>query len=186
MRAAAFLPLLLGACACDGAPRAIPSAEAAALEEDAGVAIRNFRKVDDGLYRGAQPNARGYRALAELGVKTIVNLRRFHRTDRRDVPEGIDVVDLPMRALVDSDPPSDDEVRRFFDVVLDPARRPVFVHCAHGKDRTGTMCALYRIEVDGWTPEAAFAEMKELGFHRLYADLRRFVNRYSSRGFGTR
>ena len=59
-------------------------------------------------------------------------------------------VEIPIQADVfGSEPPTDEQVREFFTVVLDPARQPVFFHCAHGKDRTGTMAALYRIEVDG-------------------------------------
>jgi protein tyrosine/serine phosphatase len=82
---------------------------------------------------------------------------------------------------VDSDPPTDAELKAFFDVVLDPAKRPVFVHCAHGKDRTGTMCAVYRMEVDGWTPEKAFEEMQKFGFHDLYTDLEKYVKAYTPR-----
>ena len=101
-------------------------------------------------------------------------------------PEGMSVVEIPLHALLDSDPPTDDDLKAFFDVVLDPARRPVFVHCARGKDRTGTMCAVYRMEVHGWTAERAFEEMRSLGFHTIYGDLERFVRSYAPRGFGKR
>ena len=100
--------------------------------------------------------------------------------------KGKNVVSIPMHAFVDSDPPSDEDVRRFFAVVLDPGRRPVFVHCAQGKDRTGTMCALYRIEIQGWTNERALAEMRGFGFHEIYGDLERFVRDYRPRGFAAR
>ena len=67
--------------------------------------------------------------------------------------------------------------------MLDPAKRPVFVHCALGSDRTGTMMALYRIEADGWTNDEAIREMERFGFHDYYSDLRRFVRDYRPRGF---
>jgi hypothetical protein len=40
----------------------------------------------------------------------------------------------------------------------------------HGADRTGTMCALYRIAVQGWTKEEAVLEMTEgsFGFHSVF------------------
>ena len=145
--------------------------------------MRNFARVDDGLFRGAQPDAAGFRALSDLGVRTVVNLRLSHDDDPEDLPPGIDVVAIPMHAFLDSDPPTDEDVRRFFEVVLDPARRPVFVHCAQGKDRTGTMCALYRMEVHGWTNGEALAEMRRLGFHGIYGDLERYVRDYRPRGF---
>ena len=183
MRLLPIVALVLAACACGKGAEAPPPLAAAAA---AAVPIENFAKVDDGLWRGAQPDDNGFRALAGLGVKTIVNLRSNHDDDRDDVPEGVAIEAIPLHALLDSDPPTDDEVKRFFDIVLDPARRPVFVHCAHGKDRTGTMCALYRMEIDGWSPKEAFDEMQKYGFHDMYEDLERFVLGYTPRGFAKR
>jgi len=177
--------LLLAGAACVSASDPVPPAETGAalptLPDVIAVPVRNFARVDDGLYRGAQPDAAGFRALSELGVRTVVNLRRSHDDVPEDLPPGMQVVAIPMHAFVDSDPPSDEDVRRFFDVVLDPARRPVFVHCAQGKDRTGTMCALYRMEVQGWSNEDALAEMQRMGFHDHYSDLERFVREYRPR-----
>ena len=42
------------------------------------VPIDNFAVVADGIYRGAQPGSDGWKALKELGVKTVVNLREHH------------------------------------------------------------------------------------------------------------
>jgi len=48
------------------------------------------------------------------------------------------------------------------------------------------MAALYRIEVDGWTPEQAIEEMDHFGFRDWYRDLDRFVRDYRPRGFAKR
>jgi protein tyrosine phosphatase len=63
--------------------------------------------------------------------------------------------------------------------VTDPKRVPVLVHCQHGADRTGTMCALYRIAVQGWSKEEALREMQAggFGFHGVWQDLVRFVDK---------
>ena len=37
--------------------------------------INNFDQVDAHVYRGGQPNAEGFRYLAKIGVKTVVDLR---------------------------------------------------------------------------------------------------------------
>jgi Protein tyrosine/serine phosphatase len=52
----------------------------------------------------------------------------------------------------------------FLKVVADTNNLPALVHCQRGADRTGLMCAMYRITVCGWTKEQALAEMKDGGF----------------------
>ena len=56
------------------------------------------------------------------------------------------------------------DVVRFLKIVTDKDRIPVFVHCHRGAERTGVMCAAYRVVVQGWTKEEAIAEMTEGGF----------------------
>jgi protein tyrosine/serine phosphatase len=69
------------------------------------------------------------------------------------------------------------DVVRFLKIVTDPNHTPVFVHCQHGADRTGTMCAVYRIAVQGWSKDEAIAEMTKGGFghHAIYKNLVKFV-----------
>ena len=148
--------------------------------------IANFAQVAPVLYRGAQPDAAGFLALKDLGVRTVVNLRSRHDDAQLAAPAGIDVVTIEMKAALDADPPTDEDVRAFFAVVTDPARQPVFVHCAQGKDRTGTMCALWRMEADGWTAARALEEMRTFGFHEaMYGDLAKFVLGYRTKGLVT-
>jgi protein tyrosine/serine phosphatase len=145
--------------------------------------IENAAKIADGVYRGAQPDAAGLKALKEMGVRTVVNLRSHHSEKKEVEALGLEAVEIPMEASLESEPPTDAEMKRFFDVVLDPAKRPVYFHCAKGKDRTGTMAALYRIEVDGWSREDAIAELRHFGYHEYYKDLVEFVRTYKTRGF---
>ena len=58
----------------------------------------------------------------------------------------------------------DDDVVRFLQIVGNPGHAPIFVHCQRGADRTGLMCAIYRIAVQGWTKDEAIAEMTQGGF----------------------
>ena len=61
----------------------------------------------------------------------------------------------------------------FLQIVADPNRAPLLVHCQHGADRTGLMSALYRVAVQGWTKEEALREMTEggFGFHKIWKNL---------------
>ena len=56
---------------------------------------------------------------------------------------------------------------------------PVLVHCQHGADRTGSMCALYRIMRQGWKVEDAITEMKDggYGYHSIWCHLPRFIRK---------
>lgn len=71
------------------------------------------------------------------------------------------------------------EAARFLRIVTDPKRTPVLVHCQHGADRTGTMCATYRISVQGWTKAEALREMTEggFGFHAVWRNLIHWVEK---------
>lgn len=44
----------------------------------------------------------------------------------------------------------------------------LYVHCRRGVDRTGFVIAAFRMRHEGWTYDAAVAEMKSMGFHPWY------------------
>src|SRR5579871_2440139 len=113
--------------------------------------VSNFHQVDNHFYRGAQPSDDGFRSLARLGVKTVVDLRL---TDARSLHEqqvvtslGMHYVAIPMHGL---GRPTDEELKQTFALLQDSQAWPVFVHCRRGADRTGTIAACYRISHDGW------------------------------------
>lgn len=53
----------------------------------------------------------------------------------------------------------DDPYLRFLEVVSDPDKQPVLVHCSAGVQRTGGAVALYRTVVQGWDFDRAVEEM---------------------------
>ncbi|MCE9592606.1 MAG: tyrosine-protein phosphatase [Planctomycetes bacterium] len=174
--------LALGGCRAIDAPLATSTASgkpfAKRLE-----GLENFAQIDEFLYRGSQPDAADFRELAGLGIKTVISLRSYRESDDVEAA-GMTLVQIPMQAdLFGSEPPTDEQVRLFFTTVLDPTKRPVFFHCERGKDRTGTMAALWRIERNGWTPDEAIEEMRAFGYHDYFEDLIEFVRNYEPRGF---
>jgi len=93
---------------------------------------------------------------------------------------GIHYVQIPIRAgLFGSTAPTKEEVALFLSVVSDSSQRPVFIHCRRGKDRTGAMAAIYRIQASGWTKDEALREMLTLGFNRYYGNLMQLVRTYA-------
>ncbi|HYE97691.1 MAG TPA: tyrosine-protein phosphatase [Planctomycetota bacterium] len=186
MRCLTLLVLVLGLGCSEPAPAAKTTrtgkAFAERLQDRPG--LTHVAQLGPGVYRGAQPSAEGFKALKEMGVKTVICFRSHHSTKAAVEDLGMTSVEMPLQAdIVGSTPPSEKQVEDFFRTVLDPVRQPVYFHCAHGKDRTGTMAALYRIEVDGWTPEEAVEEMQAFGYHDNYKDLINFVRSYKPRGF---
>lgn len=164
-----FAALFAAACATRSggdAQQIAPELRAVPLQIDG---VPNLFRVSDGLYRSAQPTAPGMQNLRSLGIKTVVNLRSFH-SDRDELGDtGLGYEHIHMQAWRAE---TEDAVR-FLRIVTDPARTPVLVHCQHGADRTGLMCALYRIVVQGWSKEAAIAEMTDggFGFHAIWQNL---------------
>lgn len=131
--------------------------------------VPNLHKVNDRLYRSAQPSAQGMANLQKMGIKTVISLRDFH-SDRDEIGKlPLGYVRIGMKTWQ----PQTSEVVRFLEVVNDPARAPVLVHCQHGADRTGTMSAIYRVVFDGWSKEDALKEMTEggYGFHSIWTNL---------------
>jgi hypothetical protein len=67
----------------------------------------------------------------------------------------------------------EEDAVKLLQIVSDPDRVPVLVHCHFGSDRTGTMCAVYRVAVQGWSKEEAIAEMTQggFGFNEVWSNL---------------
>ena len=141
--------------------------------------VPNLHKVSDKLYRSAQPTAEGMTNLVALGIKTVVNLRDNHS-------DSDEIGDLPLKARrieIFTANMKDKYVDEFLSIVDDTNAVPVLVHCQHGADRTGTMCAMYRILRQGWTADAAIDEMKNggYGYHSVWSNLPRFIRKAAKR-----
>jgi protein tyrosine phosphatase (PTP) superfamily phosphohydrolase (DUF442 family) len=137
--------------------------------------VPNLHRVSETLYRSAQPTPEGMKNLKETGMKTIVNLRSFH-SDRDEIGDtGLEYEHIKMKTWH----PEETDMIRFLQVVTNRERTPILVHCQYGADRTGTLCALFRIAVQGWSKEEALREMTEggFGFHGVWANLIPWINR---------
>lgn len=131
------------------------------------VKIKNFGQMDDRFYRGARPKEEDYKALAELGVRTIIDLTDNSREYEQPAVEaaGLRYVNIPM---VDKSYPSMEQINEFLKVVDDPSTGKFFVHCAGGRHRTGVVGAVYRFNKDHWSLEQALAEMDQYEFNSGY------------------
>jgi len=148
------------------------------------IGVPNLHKVSDTLYRSAQPSAEGMRNLKAMRIETVVNLRSFH-SDRDEIKgTGLAYEHIYMKAWH----PEEKEAVRFLQIVTNPKRTPVLIHCQHGADRTGAMCAIYRVAVQEWGEEEALKEMTEggFGFHGIWQDLVRWITALDMEGIKKR
>jgi tyrosine-protein phosphatase SIW14 len=138
--------------------------------------VQNFHQVNDRIYRGAQPTPEGFQALAKMGIKTIVDLRREAaqvREEERVVEAlGMKFLSVPMQMGA----PTDQQISRVMQE-LDSNAGPVFVHCHGGKDRTGTVITCYRKTHDDWDTQKALNEANLDGMRRD-AGMRQYVRNF--------
>lgn len=140
--------------------------------------ITNFDRVHSGLYRGAQPNEVGIESLQRLGVKTIIDLRLGSEVWAGEAikarASGILYTNIPMSGV---ERPTGEQVAAVISIIESfPA--PVFIHCRHGADRTGTIIACYRIKHDKWTSQAALLEAKQHAMYQGELGMMRFIEDY--------
>jgi protein tyrosine phosphatase (PTP) superfamily phosphohydrolase (DUF442 family) len=136
--------------------------------------VPNLHKISDMLYRSAQPSAGGMKNLKAMGIETVINLRSFH-SDRDEIGDtALAHESISMKAWH----AEEEDAVKFLQIVTNPKRSPVLVHCQHGADRTGTMCALYRVAVQDWSKEEALKEMVQggFGFHGIWENLIQWIN----------
>ncbi|MEO8241026.1 MAG: tyrosine-protein phosphatase [bacterium] len=139
--------------------------------------VPNLYRVTDHLYRSAQPDADGFANLEAAGIRTVVSLRQTVN----DVPLGkstaISFARIPMKSRYVAENGGRRVVDALRAVHAGLLHGPTLVHCHHGADRTGLIVALYRILNQGWTREAALAELTGggYGFHPIWANIPRYI-----------
>src|SRR5205085_4317127 len=133
-------------------------------------------------FRGGQPSDEGFRNLASMGIKTVVDLRESgHRSDseKKLVKRlGMRYVSIPMKGMKT---PSSNQVSRALRALNDHSSAPVFIHCRRGADRTGVILACYRIEHDKWDNHQALQEARGYGMSWYQLPLQRYVLAYRTK-----
>jgi protein tyrosine/serine phosphatase len=136
--------------------------------------IGNFCRITPQLYRSAQPDAEGMRELERRGVRTVINLRQFHRDE---VPCCSKLT--LRRVKMDASVIKDDDIALVLAMLRQKHDGPFLIHCRHGSDRTGVVCAMYRIVEQRWSREDAIRELDEggYGFHRMFANIPAYLRK---------
>jgi protein tyrosine/serine phosphatase len=143
--------------------------------------INNFQiVVPDGIYRSGQPKGEAdWAYLKKIGITSVVKLNKF--SFDADAAEecqmakkyGIDVESIYMQPEDwphNWNPwasPDVTEIMKAVQLLENRGNKKVLVHCAHGKDRTGLVVAVYSVRNKNYCKDAAYNEMKSYGASTL-------------------
>lgn len=135
--------------------------------------VENSYRVSDEIYRSGQPDEEGFRAIEAAGIKSVLNLREYHRDNKKALGTSLRLIHYPVAAgsVTTADLAA---ILR----LIREAPKPLLIHCWHGSDRTGIVVATYRIIEQNVSTEAAEKEFTDerFGHHEFwYGNLRRLL-----------
>ncbi len=129
-----------------------------------------------GVCTGGQPDPDSLREARRRGFRTIVNLRPTEELafDQAALVRelGLDYVAIPVGGPGDL---NRENARRLHEVVSDPARCPVLVHCGSG-NRVGALFALRACLHEGCSPDQALEHGRRAGLAGLEPAVRRILH----------
>lgn len=129
-----------------------------------------MKKVVPGLFRGPRP--KDPEILLDWGINVVINLQSgFFQATQADEYERFDFygnnitrVDIPMSNFW---PPKAWEIVQAFRAIAKAKAegKNTYIHCMSGVDRTGYLCAVYRMQQCGWSYKEALKEWIDEGRH---------------------
>ena len=137
------------------------------------------------IYRGAQPSEAGFQILAsDFKIRTVLDLRN---EDQKQIDWehqvvkslGMDFISVPTSSILS---PNDWDMEYIEDVLENPKHYPIFVHCQHGRDRTGLVIGLYRVLHEKMAPSHAYQEMLDHGFRAILYGLNHYFEQITGYG----
>jgi len=125
------------------------------------LAPENFSMVETGVYRSAFPRTKNIEFLKQLNLKSVVSLvpedypaamlDLYNANGIKLIPIGLDGNKWPFKEI------NHESLQLVLDKIMDPANRPLLIHCNKGKHRTGSVVGSLR-RIRGWALSAVFTE----------------------------
>lgn len=117
----------------------------------------NLHQMNDTLYRSALPRVQDNQWLQQENIQTVINF--YQKPDSLWLSDSsIKQIQIPLHTGRINDV---DVLRALHSITAAQEKGPVLMHCKHGQNRTGLIAAMYRIVIEGWSKEAAMAEMQQ-------------------------
>ncbi len=108
------------------------------------------------------------RVIEKHGIKTILTLLNDEPDNPDQEQEGrlaaeknvcVLRIGMPGDGLAEFD-----KLDKAAEMLADSSNHPLLVHCAAGVNRTGAVCAAWRMKYCGWSPERALEEAERCGW----------------------
>ena len=166
---------------CNYHPRLRPSQWAT---EVIGTDLDNFYQIDEGVFRSKQPDEDAFKMLEKMGVKEVLNLRRYHSDD--DEAEGTSI--NLHRIKINAGSITEEHIIEALKIIKN-RKGPIVFHCWHGSDRTGAIAAAYRIIFNNWNKADAIDELENgnYGYHeKFYGNIKRLIRNLDVEGIKSR
>lgn len=124
--------------------------------------VRFSEVIPGEIFRGGDPSPEDLRTLKYIwGLKRVVSLDLDCGFRINNICDQLNIEHIILPILHFR---SSDQVKQLKDQISDLLSvRPVYLHCIHGRDRTGLAIALFRI-ANGWSAANALVEAKRFGF----------------------
>jgi len=136
--------------------------------------LKNFYRLDDKVYRSAQPDRKGFQELQKLGISNVLSFRDHHSDNDEAKGTAIRLYRIKMEAGEIRDEQVAEALK-----IIGTADGPVLIHCWHGSDRTGLISAMYRILYQNWSKDAAIDELMKggYGYHSMYRNIPEYIRK---------
>jgi|GEM_PF-2564057 len=148
--------------------------------------IDSYSEPVSGIFRGPRPiNQNDYNLLEKLNLKNVVNLQgkdlynklypiiKIHEPgeNKKTILKekealqsvGIAFYHLPLSSLETMTDEDDKKIDDLLAFMNNEENRPLYVHCEHGKDRTGLIIALYKVKYLNMPIDLAYGEWVKEG-----------------------
>jgi protein tyrosine phosphatase (PTP) superfamily phosphohydrolase (DUF442 family) len=132
----------------------------------------NCHRISDKAWRSAQPAPHHIRRFAQVGIRTVVNLRgprecgSYWLEQEACARHGLKLVNFQIRSRA---APSREELKRA-KRLFEEIEYPMLMHCKSGADRAGLMSVLYRYLQEGVPLPEAKSELSLKYGHIRQAD----------------
>ena len=129
--------------------------------------ISTFAQVETTIACGGSTKPEAIREIANMGFKSVINLRLASEQGAKVEEEGAAVKAAGMKYVhlpFDAQNPDAHLIDNFIAAVTAPANQPAYVHCAAG-GRAASLWMVKRVLADGWDEQRALTEANALGLN---------------------